>query len=103
MTRNEAAEIIKAVCQGKQRYWRDPHLLKREVERGYTLQDYFNVLKHGRIERDPEYNAEYGNHVVRVRGKSHDGRDTRVAMALARVGPCILISIVDIKQGGKKR
>lgn len=70
--------------------------------REYSAQDPYLILRRGKIEGGPIYSEEHQNHVVRVRGRSADGRDTRIAVALYKTGPCFLLSIVDVKNRGKR-
>jgi hypothetical protein len=103
MDRDEAGWILARLRRDETPLLRVPHFWERAAERGYTLMDARNVLLRGRMEGGPRYDRGLRNHVVRVRGRSRDGRDTRIAIAIHEVGPCFLISIVDVKQRGSKR
>src|SRR3990172_8195715 len=40
------------------------------------------ILRQRRIERTPRYDSKRGNYQVRLRGRSHDGRVTRLVLGL---------------------
>jgi len=103
MDKGEAEEILAKIRRDEQPLLRDPHFWRRTEERQYTLQDVYNVLHFGTMDGGPRYDPKYRNHVIRIRGRSCDGRDTRIAISLYRVGPCWLLSIVDVKHKGKFR
>lgn len=100
MDRDGAEELLARLRRGEVPLLRLPHFWERASERGYTWRDARNVLLRGRIEGAPNYDAGFRNHVLRLRGRSLDGRATRIAIAVHDVGPCFLLSIVDVKPRG---
>ncbi|HEY2923964.1 MAG TPA: hypothetical protein VGJ98_03245 [Candidatus Eisenbacteria bacterium] len=106
MDRDEAEEILERIRRDESPPWRSKHFLEQLEERHYTIKDAYHLIKRGKMEAEPEKNEEHGNYVVRLRGKALDGRPTRLAVGLRRVGPNNLISIVDLtppKKRGKKK
>ncbi len=59
-------------------------------------------LRIGVIEEPPRSDSRHGNHRVRLLGRCLDGRETRLVVGLWKTGPCVLISIVDVKARGKR-
>jgi hypothetical protein len=95
MTKDEAEAIISRIGRDETIPWKSRHFLDRLEERGYSMLDVFNVLRHHHIPRNPSWDDDYGNHVVHLRGKSKDGRATDVLLGLREVGPCQYITIKD--------
>lgn len=103
MTSEEASAIIRSILMDKTRLWRSAHFHKRLEARGYTIADVWKLLRTHTLEGNPKPNRGRGNHEVRLRGRCLDGRDTRLVLGISETGPCIAISIIDIKGRGKKR
>ncbi len=103
MDRDEAAAFIKDALQNRRQLWRDdPHFVKRLSDRSFSLLDALNVLKYGRISRDPveEDDPPRGDEEdvpryidVHIEGKSCDGDRICVLVKVNPAGHCILWSI----------
>ena len=103
MTKDDAKEIPAEIWRGERPLYRTKHIWTRVEGRGYSVLDVYTVLSNSSMEGGPKYNTEYRNHVVRVRGKSGDGQDTRIAISLYRVGPCWLLSIMPVKPVARRK
>ena len=102
MSPEEASAIIWRIVKHERGFWRSQHFNEMLEQRGYTIADVWKLLKSGVIEVPPRSDARHGNYRVRLFGRCLDGRETRLVVGLWRTGPCVLISIVDVKARGKR-
>jgi hypothetical protein len=66
------------------------------------MKDADKILRWHTMEGIPSYDLGHDNHVVRLRGASYDGRDTRLVVGLRWVGRNNLITIIDIEGIGEE-
>jgi len=102
MKKTEAEAIVRLLWRDERPLERTKHFWEKAEKEGYTIQDVRKILRSHSLEDDPEEDSACGNFVVRLRGKSLDGRDTRLVLGLRHYGPCSVISIIDVKHTRKR-
>ena len=100
VTRAEALRIVDDIRAGRARIVHTEHFTKRLLSRGYDIQDVQMILGQRRIERTPCYDEKRNNYKVTLRGRSDDGRDTRLVLGLRLNGPNTYVTIVDLEHVG---
>ena len=102
MTRQEAIEIIDHILADRASLITTGHFRDRLIEQDYIISDARKILRERNIEREPERNEERDNYEVRMRGRSSDGRDTRLVLGLKERGNNVYVTITDIKHVGRR-
>jgi len=105
MTEREAKEIIAKVASGEILLsFEKDHFKERLQQRSYSQLDVLHLLKNHSLEAGPEYQEEFGMHRVTLRGRTLDGRDTRLVLDIHVLDDAVCVSIMTIGQsGGGKR
>lgn len=103
MTREDAERVLRLILNGEKALERSIHIWQQVESRSYTIQDAYHILRHHKqITDEPEFNARYGTHAVRLEGVTLSGVPTRVVLGLREVGPCSLVTICRIPRRKKK-
>ena len=102
MSPEEALVIIQKIAKRELGLWRSQHFNDMLEEREYTIADVWKLLKSGKLDGRPRPDRKHGNHQIRLIGRCLDGRQTRLVVGLWSTGPCVLISIVDLRARGKQ-
>jgi hypothetical protein len=97
MTREEAREIIERILAKKAVILRTRYFNAKLEERGYRIFDAKKILAERNVEADPEYDAEFSNFKVRLRGCARDGRETRLVVGLRFYGENVYINMIDLR------
>ena len=96
MTRERAAQIIRAIQCEELPLHRAEHIWDSKSKHGLKLQDMYAVLRSHRMEAAPKWNREHENYEVALCGKCLEGRPVRLVLGLREKGPCRLITIMVI-------
>ncbi len=102
MTRQEAVKIIDQILAGDALIFRARHFTDRLIEQDYIMSDARKLLRERNIEREPEHSDEDDSYEVRLRGRSSDGRDTRLVLGLRERGNNVYVTIIDIEHVGRR-
>lgn len=85
---NEIRELI-----AKNRYRLAPHAIARRIERSIALRDILFVLNHGFHEINQDgFDIKRQSHRYAIRGKTPDGVDIRVAVAIENM--VVIITVI---------
>lgn len=94
MTKQEAEEILHRVGVGAlnvlygNRFWQRA----RERVPGFSGLAARRILKRGTVISDPQWNEQYGNHTVKVRGQTDYGRIT-IVVAISFLDDAICVTL----------
>lgn len=74
MTREDAERVLRLILNGEKALERSIHIWQQVESRSYTIQDAYHILRHHKqITDEPEFNARYGTHAVRLEGVTLSG------------------------------
>ena len=102
VTREEAAFVIRRILARQAPLEQTSHFWDQRVRRGYRYADAIKILRWHTMEGIPSYDFDHDNHVVRLRGTSYDGRDTRLVLGMRWIRRNNLITIIDIEGIGEE-
>jgi hypothetical protein len=71
------------------------HLSDRMEERGYKFRELERILSFGKVNKPPEYDDEYGQWKYKVQGRTSDGENATVVVAIAGHNEIVGITIMD--------
>lgn len=58
------------------------HFQQRSVERGFTMEDVFEVAVNGKIISGPKYNPDHNDHSYTIKGKNIDGKSIKIVFGI---------------------
>jgi len=97
MTRREAAEIIARIVADEIQLDYSDHARERFSSREYSPHDLRAILRCHEMEAAPKWSDTHQNDEVSLLGKCLEGRPTRVMLGLRQGGPCVLITIMIVR------
>jgi hypothetical protein len=94
MTKQEAEEILHLVGCGALNVLYSNHFWQRAHERvpGFNSPAAMRILKRGTVISDPQWNEQYGNHTVKVRGQTDYGRIT-IVVAISFLDDAVCVTL----------
>lgn len=95
--------ILEALTRGKAVLERSHHFSDRMLERGYTMMDIYRIIRQGTLRGRATWNAKHANHEIQLEDNSLDGRLTRVILGLRRGGPCIGVTVIEVKDARRSK
>jgi len=98
MTRKDAERIIARIRGDKIQLHISVHAREQFAKRNYSPHDLRAILRSYELEFAPEWSEKHLDFKVSLRGKCLDGRPTRVVLGLRADGPCILVTIMVIRE-----
>jgi hypothetical protein len=101
VTHDEAEELIARVLQDEIPLSRTNHARERMTQRRYTMLDVLAILQAHVMESAPNWNEELLNHEVSLLGECLEGRRTRVVLGLRQEGPCMLVTVMQVRPTAK--
>jgi hypothetical protein len=78
----EAYEVIQALLNEHDTIGRTSHAQDMMKLRGFTMDDVRNVLRHGTVSSDAEWDDRFGNWKYVVRGRDCEGDTLSVVIAI---------------------
>jgi hypothetical protein len=103
VTRKEAEELIARVRAAEVPFNRLRHYKARSASRGFSAHDEWAILGVHELESAPEWKEEFLCFRVRLLGKCMAGRRTRMVLDLRADGPCVLVSMMVVRDRPKRR
>ena len=94
VTKSEALAILDDILAGRAIVARTDHFKEQLRQRRYSMQDVKVILGEKDIERAPLYIEQEGSFEVRLRGRTDDGRLTRLVLGLRLNGLHTYVTII---------
>jgi hypothetical protein len=101
VTHEEAEDLVAQVLRDEVPLDRTVHTRERMTQRGYTMLDVRAVMHAHVMDSAPSWNEVALNHEVSLLGACLEGRPTRVVLGLRQEGPCVLVTVMQVRPAGK--
>jgi uncharacterized DUF497 family protein len=100
-TLQEAVDLLRHCLEdGEVRYGR--HFRDELANEGLSIEDAWNVLRHGRIFDSPEQDIKTGEWKYRVEGQEPGGRTIAVVFCFKAIERVFLITVFSIQTKGRR-
>jgi hypothetical protein len=103
MTRTDAERIIARIRADEIQLHQSEHARRQFSVRNYSPHDLRAILACHEMETAPEWSEERQDYKVCLLGKCLEGRPTRVILGLRQDGPCVLVTIMIVRDRPKNR
>jgi uncharacterized protein DUF4258 len=103
MTRTDADRIIARIKADEIQLHQSDHARRQLRSRLFSPHDVRAVLQCHEMEAAPEWSEDHQNHKVCLAGKCLEGRPTRLVLGLREEGPCVLVTIMEVRDKPKTR
>jgi hypothetical protein len=87
-------QLLRA-CLEQDRYRFHPSAWKRLRELQISLNDTLHVLRHGSIDGEPEFDAEYGNWRFTVHGTTVDQQELTIMFIFVEIEGVLILTIAE--------
>lgn len=97
MTRKDADRIIERIRADEIQLHQSQHARRQLGARTFSPHDVRAVIRRHEMESAPEWSETHQNFKVRLVGKCLEARPTRVVLGLREDGPCVLTTIMIVR------